>query len=234
MSSQFYATIKSMEDILRNGISKLTVNDAFQEITNLLLLKLIEKDIKNGKINKNVEKDNTIRINDECILSNIYEIYCDRYEEKIKNKQIKRGDLYNLLYDEKRHIDRHYNNKNDTWIEKDTEDYSKLCVFRKIFHHKTLSDVYMGSWKKYFKFEESHEPDIVKCIIKLVDGFNIDINNTNCDFLGDAFEKYRDGVFGNKSGLGQYFTSQYIIEKILDEVKLKPSDILYDPACGAG
>ncbi len=234
MSNQFYATIKSMEDILRNGISILTVNDAFQEITNLLLLKLIEKDITSGKINELGEENNIIKIDEECILSNIYTKYCVNYDEKIKNNKIKRGDLYRLLYDEKRHIDRYYNNELDAWIEKDTEDYTKLCVFKKIFHHKTLSEVYSGSWKKYFKFEESHEPDIIKCISKLVEGFNMEINNTNSDFLGDAFEKYRDGIFGIKSGLGQYFTSQYIIEKILNEVELKPTDKLYDPACGAG
>ena len=82
MANQFYATIKSMEDILRNGVSKLTVNDAFQEITNLLLLKLIEKDIVSGKINE-LSDTNSIKINDECIITNIYEKYCVNYEKKI-------------------------------------------------------------------------------------------------------------------------------------------------------
>jgi type I restriction-modification system DNA methylase subunit len=234
MTNQFYATIKNMEDILRNGVSKLTVNDAFQEITNLLLLKLIEKDIISGKINELSDNNDGININEECILSNIHNKYCINYSDKIHSNTIKKGELYNLLYNEKRHVNRYYNDKLDAWIEKDTEDYTKLCVFKKIFHHKELSDVYSSSWKKYFKFEESHEIDIVKCICKLIDGFNIDINNNNSDLLGDAFEKYRDGIFGNKSGLGQYFTSQYIVEKILNEVELKPTDKLYDPACGAG
>jgi len=34
--------------------------------------------------------------------------------------------------------------------------------------------------------------------------------------------------------LGQYFTNQFIIQKILEEVDLKPSDKQFDPACGAG
>ena len=48
MTTQLYQIMKTMEDILRNGSSKLTVNDAFQEITNLLLLKFIEPKIING------------------------------------------------------------------------------------------------------------------------------------------------------------------------------------------
>jgi len=232
-TNNFYATIKSMEDIFRNGISKLTVNDAFQEITNLLLLKLIESDIKNGKF-KITNKD-SIEIDEECRLDIIYEKYCENYDLKIKNKDIIKGDLFKLLYDEKRHLDIYYDEQLDATIERDNEEnYNNLCVFKKIFHHKTLSDVYSGSWKKYFKFEESHEPDIVKCIIKLHEGFNMSLNKSNSDLLGDAFEKYRDGVFGSKSGLGQYFTSQYIIEKILNEVELKPTDTLFDSSCGAG
>jgi hypothetical protein len=77
-TNNFYATIKSMEDIFRNGISKLTVNDAFQEITNLLLLKLIEPDIKNGKF-KITNKD-SIEIDEECRLDIIYEKYCENYD----------------------------------------------------------------------------------------------------------------------------------------------------------
>ena len=49
----------------------------------------------------------------------------------------------------------------------------------------------------------------------------MEIDNTICDILGDAFEKYRDGIFGIKSGLGQYFTSQYIIEKIRKLTNIK-------------
>jgi type I restriction-modification system DNA methylase subunit len=222
-----------MEDILRNGSSKLTVNDAFQEITNLLLLKLIETDIINNKINDLTNADD-IKIDESCILTNIYNKYCVDYKTKINNKTIKFGELFSLLYDDKKHVNRNFNEKLKLWVEDDDGDLSNLCIFKKIYHHKALSDVYTGSWKKYFKFEMLHENDIVLCINKLIEGFNIDMDKVHNDLLGDAFEKYRDGVFGAKNGLGQYFTSQYIIDKILTEVNLKPTDTLFDPACGAG
>ncbi len=235
MANNFYATIKSVEDILRNGVSKLTCDDAFEEISNLILLKLIEKDIDSNKINKKVDKNSEIELDEECKFSKIYEKYCVNYEKKINDGEIKKGDLYKLLYDNERHLDKTYNEELEAWIIKDSEKYERLCVFKKLFHHKELSNTYHSSWKKYFKFDEKDEPDIVKSIIKINNAFDNKIcDQEHIDLLGDAFEKYRDGIFGTKSGLGQYFTSQYIVQKILEEIKLTKDDIIYDPACGAG
>lgn len=234
-ANNFYASIKSVEDILRNGVSKLTCDDAFEEISNLILLKLIEKDIDSNKINKKVNTDTEILLDEECKFSYIYDKYCVDYEKKIEEGKIKKGDLFKLLFDNERHLDKYYDEKLDAWITKDNEKYDRLCVFKKLFHHKELSKTYQSSWKKYFKFEEKDEPDIVKSMIKINSAFNNDIcTKEDIDLLGDAFEKYRDGVFGNKSGLGQYFTSQYIVQKILDEIKLTKDDKIFDPACGAG
>jgi type I restriction-modification system DNA methylase subunit len=232
--NQINSVFKSLEDIMRNGVSKLTINDAFQEITNLLLLKLIESKINDGSINELSDKD-TIKIDKECIFSKIHEKYCIDYENKIKNKDIKKGELYKLLFDESRHKSRTFNEKLDAWVEKDDEDYTKMCIFKKIFHHEGLSEIYKSSWKKYFRFEEKDEPDIVKCMDKINEAFStFNIHDQVYDVLGDAFEKYRDGVFGAKSGLGQYFTSQFVVEKILLETDIKPTDKIFDPACGAG
>ncbi len=234
-ANSFYSSIKSVEDILRNGVSKLTCDDAFEEISNLILLKLIEKDIESNKINKKVDIDSEILLDEECKFSNIYDKYCVDYDKKIEEGKIKKGDLFKLLYDNERHLDKYYDEKLDAWITKDNEKYDRLCVFKKLFHHKELSKTYQSSWKKYFKFEEKDEPDIVKSIIKINSAFNNGIcTKEDIDLLGDAFEKYRDGVFGNKSGLGQYFTSMYIVKKILDEIKLTKDDKIFDPACGAG
>ena len=233
--SNIQALFKSLEDIMRNGISKLTVNDAFQEITNLLLLRLIEPKIIDGSINSILNQDN-IAIDDHCIFSTIYNKYCIDYDKKIKERIIKFGELYDLLFNENRHLNRYFDETLDAFIEKeDDEDYNNMCVFKKIYHHKSLSEIYKTSWKKYFKFEKKDESDIVNCMVKINETFNsIDFINNDRDILGDAFEKYRDGVFGIKSGLGQYFTNQFIIQKILEEVDLKPSDKQFDPACGAG
>jgi type I restriction-modification system DNA methylase subunit len=234
-ATNFYAAITAVENILRNGVCKLTCDDAFEEISNLILLKLIEKDIDSNKINKKVNTDIEILLDEECKFSYIYDKYCVDYEKKIEEDKIKKGDLFKLLFDNERHLDKYYDEKIDAWIIKDNEKYDRLCVFKKLFHHKELTKTYQSSWKKYFKFEEKDEPDIVKSIIKINSAFNNDIcTKDDIDLLGDAFEKYRDGVFGNKSGLGQYFTSQYIVQKILDEIKLTKDDKIFDPACGAG
>lgn len=232
--SQINSVFKSMEDIMRNGVSKLTINDAFQEITNLLLLKLIEEKINDGSINE-LTNDENIKIDETCKFSTIYQTYCIDYENKIKNKIITKGYLYKLLFDENRHKKREFNEELDAWIEKDDENYDEMCIFKKMFHHEGLSEIYKSSWKKYFSFEEKDEPDIVKCMEKINEAFtSFNINDHNYDILGDAFEKYRDGVFGNKGGLGQYFTSQFVVEKILSETDIKPTDKIFDPACGAG
>lgn len=139
---------------MRNGISKLTVNDAFQEITNLLLLRLIEPKIIDGSINSILNQDN-IAIDDQCIFSTIYNKYCIDYDKKIKEKIIKFGELYDLLFNENRHLNRYFDETLDAFIEKeDDEDYNNMCVFKKIYHHKSLSEIYKTSWKKYFKFEK--------------------------------------------------------------------------------
>ena len=82
--SNIQALFKSLEDIMRNGISKLTVNDAFQEITNLLLLRLIEPKIIDGSINSILNQDN-IAMDDHCF-STIYNKYCIDYDKKNKRK----------------------------------------------------------------------------------------------------------------------------------------------------
>jgi type I restriction-modification system DNA methylase subunit/restriction endonuclease S subunit len=233
--TQLYQTIKSMEDILRNGSSKLTVNDAFQEITNLLLLKFIEPKIQDCSINELIDPNEHIVIDQECCFTFIYNKYCVDYNKKIMDNTIKKGDLYDLLYNESRHINRYYNTDIECMVEDDNYDFTKMCIFKKLFHHKTLSLTFKASWKKYFKFEIQDESDIVECFHKIHSVFNnFELYENNRDFFGDAFEKYRDGVFGSKSGLGQYFTNKFIIQKILNEVKLTITDKIYDPAAGAG
>ena len=70
----FYSFLHSLHDILRNGDSKFTGMDAFNEITNLLTLRLIQDKI------------------------GTYDVKKDKFEpgelyEKSKDKRIKRFDI---------------------------------------------------------------------------------------------------------------------------------------------
>lgn len=56
-----------------------------------------------------------------------------------------------------------------------------------------------------------------------------------CNILGEVFEYFlQQGAVHRKQSLGIYFTPYHIVRLILDLIKFKSTDTIYDPTCGAG
>ena len=85
---------KSLRDILRNGDSKFSGMEAFNEINTILILVFIEDILHNFFTDKNeIEM---------CSFSNIYDLFFTKVEQKIKDENIKEPILKQYLYTTKK------------------------------------------------------------------------------------------------------------------------------------
>lgn len=89
--------------------------------------------------------------------------------------------------------------------------------------------------------EQQREPDVFSDTIKIDDTTlrtvvshleSIDLNHTDLDTKGVAFEQFMDGFF--KGDFGQYFTPRPIIEFAVQMLEPSREDYVLDPACGSG
>ena len=84
---QWFGFYKSLRDILRDGASKYTGMEAFNEINTLLILVFLEDKLENFDIEK-IEM---------CKFKYIYDIFFTRIEKKIKDEKIKEPQLSQLM-----------------------------------------------------------------------------------------------------------------------------------------
>jgi len=79
-----------------------------------------------------------------------------------------------------------------------------------------------------------HDPQKLKrLVVDLIDKRNWSALDT--DVKGDAYEGLLEkNAQDTKSGAGQYFTPRPVIRAIVQCVKPKPGETIYDPACGTG
>jgi type I restriction enzyme M protein len=95
--------------------------------------------------------------------------------------------------------------------------------------------------KDMYAKEREKEPDVfndgikidditLKNVVLHLEGVNL--NATDLDTKGVAFEQFMDGFF--KGDFGQYFTPRNIIAFAIQMLDIKADDTVIDPACGSG
>ena len=71
---------------------------------------------------------------------------------------------------------------------------------------------------------------VIRTLVSHLEGINL--NQTDLDTKGVAFEQFMDGFF--KGDFGQYFTPREVIEFSVAMMQPTHEDIVLDPACGSG
>ena len=71
---------------------------------------------------------------------------------------------------------------------------------------------------------------VIRTLVSHLEGINL--NKTDLDTKGVAFEQFMDGFF--KGDFGQYFTPREVIEFSVAMMQPTHEDIVLDPACGSG
>lgn len=98
-----------------------------------------------------------------------------------------------------------------------------------------------GRIRKLYDEQKARDPDVFTDTIKVSDGQvraivthlqEINLNATDLDVKGLAFEQFMDGFF--KGDFGQYFTPREVIRFTVDLVTPTNDDRVLDPACGSG
>lgn len=235
-STQWQSTIKSCLDILRNGKSKFDGLKAINEFITLITLKLVENRIQNENENDENDENYIIPIGNECKMKNLYEKYCS--PEKIKDLNNAKL-LFDLIYNKSRVFDINQNIDDNFNVisENKTRNDKKECILVRFnYYTNGLSHATKNTTdnKTLTSFESKHAIDVQNLIIKIHESFkDIDLNKFGYDAFGEAYEKVMTDEIGTKR-YGQYFTKRDLIDLIIDELNIKPTDKCYDPTCGTG
>ena len=152
---QWFGFLMSLRDILRNGKSKIEGNDAFLEITNILLLVFLEK---------NIEK---FGLDDDVKFSNIYNKYCKKEHfkfdaeliekrknplnnDEVKNVKTYAERLFDLLFNNMRNKKQIRNPDGSISLlnitkEESNEDNNHLqCVFGRFLMKNQLKKIFIN------------------------------------------------------------------------------------------
>lgn len=95
--------------------------------------------------------------------------------------------------------------------------------------------------KALYETQRQREPNVFTDTIKVDDAVlrtvvshleGINLNKTDLDTKGVAFEQFMDGFF--KGDFGQYFTPREVIAFAVEMMRPSHQDLVLDPACGSG
>lgn len=92
-----------------------------------------------------------------------------------------------------------------------------------------LVDIYGSIFETNLKIQRS---DILYELINEIDSLNL--NDTDTDIKGDAFEFFLRNMTNENKDLGEYYTPRHIIKMILSLIQPKFGDKVYDGFCGTG
>ena len=248
--TNWFAFLRSLEDITRNGKSQFTGADAFNEFINLLFLKFKEADIKKKIDNACDDESNDIflksaEVDEDFLIENLYNKYCklhhknrDKKPDPEITKKIdeQASELYSILYDFNREWDEKTVFDKDgvstgTRIKKLNK--KKKCVLRRFLHQDDFYNI--AEDENISQFTKTHKMDIVNLIIKIHEVFgDKNISDVDFDAFGEGYEKYTaDEVMSAKSW-GQYFTRRDVIDIITEEIKPQYNEKGSDETCGTG
>ena len=248
--TNWFAFLRSLEDITRNGKSQLTGAEAFNEFINLLFLKFKETDILN-KINNTEEETDmwlrTAEVDEDFLIGTLYTKYCTTYNlnkgKKIDNTETEAkiskeaNDLYCILYNFSRQWDEMPEIVDDeptgTFIKK--LNGKKKCIMGRFLHNEEFYNIAEGERRQdnITQFTRNHKFDIMNLIIRIHETFgNKQFTDMDFDAFGEGYEKYTaDEVMSAKSW-GQYFTRRDVIDLIVHEIKPQHNEKGSDETCG--
>lgn len=84
-------------------------------------------------------------------------------------------------------------------------------------------------------FENSLNINDEKTLIELLELIDdIDFASVDSDVKGDAFEFFLRNVTNGNKDLGEYYTPRHIVKMMVNLLKPKVGDKIYDPCCGTG
>lgn len=95
--------------------------------------------------------------------------------------------------------------------------------------------------KALYETQRQREPNVFTDTIKVDDAVlrtvvshleGINLNKTDLDTKGVAFEQFMDGFF--KGDFGQYFTPREVIAFAVEMMRPSHEEYVLDPACGSG
>jgi type I restriction-modification system DNA methylase subunit len=239
-SNAWHSFIKSCLDILRNGKSKFDGLKVINEFVNLITLKLVENRISDEIQYNGIESesDTNIRIGNDCKITYLYDNYC---KPKHIGKSDKCNELFELLYDKNRiwNIEPIYDDTDKFIGHQMIRNTKKECIIVRFNKHTESLHCITGNsvdTKTLTCFELKHAEDVQLLIKKIHETFiEIDFSEFNYDAFGEGYEKMMADELGNSSKrYGQYFTRRDLIDLVLDELDIKPTDKCYDPAVGTG
>ena len=98
---------------------------------------------------------------------------------------------------------------------------------------KRVRDIYEAAQKRapnVFKTGLLEDDDLIYSVVEKLQEINL--NRSDLDAKGRAFEKFLDVVF--KGSMGQYFTPRPIVKFAIEMLSPCDRDTLIDPACGSG
>lgn len=75
-------------------------------------------------------------------------------------------------------------------------------------------------------------PQTLQQVISQIDPINLQATDT--DVKGDAFEYFLKSVTNGNKDLGEYFTPRHIVRTMVHMVKPQMGETIYDPFCGTG
>jgi len=105
----------------------------------------------------------------------------------------------------------------------------KLFDFVKDSVWKELRKVYGSIFETEFSIRT---PRTLRSIIDEIDPVNLTATDT--DVKGDAFEYFLKTVTNGNKDLGEYFTPRHIVRTMINMVKPRFGETIYDPFCGTG
>ena len=260
---QWFVFYKSLRDILRDGDSKYTGMEAFNEINTLLILIFLEDKLDNFNI-QNAKM---------CKFKYIYYLFFTKVEKEIKDKKmkepelsqfmkIKKYELFRYLFDKRRNYEIQDKTENTISFKLKDEVPDDIyfnhhpSVFSQILRTSKLNRLFIRTKMNdndstivdistITGFIEDHCNDVYLLIKKIAETFYIkdkdgnlesilQNSDLNFDALGGAYEKFMTDDTMNSKNTGEFFTRRDLIRFIIEELDINENDIIYDSSVGTG
>jgi len=222
LSTDWLNFIWTLHNKVRNGKGiKLTGLGALNEINNFLLILFLSRKLKDYDL------DNT------CSLKYMYNTFCSPEAEQ-KEKKLKDPNYHNY-----KKLHEHYcdptnedcvllklinNDIIKKYLKNDVNVICSLCDNNET--GRTILDI--------FKYMYEHFQNIAKNN-GLEDINELSIDDFGFDAFGNAYEKFKQqSCEDSGKTTGQHFTPVIAKEYIINELKIKDTEIFYEPCAGSG
>jgi len=221
-STDWLNFIWTLHNKVRNGKGiKLTGLGALNEINNFLLILFLSRKLKDYDLD------------DTCSLKYMYETFCSPEAEQ-KEKKLKDPNYHNY-----KKLHEHYcdptnedcvllklinNDIIKKYLKNDVTVICSLCDNNET--GRTILDI--------FKYMYEHFQNIAKNN-GLEDINELSIDDFGFDAFGNAYEKFKQqSCEDSGKTTGQHFTPVIAKEYIINELKIKDTEIFYEPCAGSG